>query len=527
MSYANAREILERSCSILAPPEHTTISDIDYAEKYPRIKTEDTPPLIIPFRMNPIQCVYRSLKAAVPVPKATGKRILTLKARRMGITTYEQITSYATVRTKRGSELLTIAQSKPEAEKIFRMVHLMHDTDPNYMRLDLDRNDALAYKALRTCFTITSCGAVAVSRGSTLVKVHGTEVAHWDLNYDDTNNLVIALGTAARRGELIMETTAKGLDNWFAETWKEAERGKNIWTPIFLGWYLDPRNSIQTTYDDRVLIKETLDEEEAYLVERFNCNINQLAWRREVSKGGAKYKKLFKQEYPATADEAFQATGSSFFNSDTLSTLSLRCKEPIRETEGLTIWKNPEPGHKYIIAADTSEGMSDSDPTPIGVLDWATGEQVLRNDCCLRPVSLGHKCVEYAKLYNGGLITIENNNTGHSAINTVMNQCMYGNIYYHENELRDDAKEDVTPGWRTTPLTKPMMLGELDEALEKEYMIVNDKRFLDQCRSFRETASGSAGVARSKVHHGDIVIMWAIAWQARKSRWMSEAKPIL
>ena len=54
--------------------------------------------------------------------------------------------------------------------------------------------------------------------------------------------------------------------------------------------------------------------------------------------------------------------------------------------------------------------------------------------------------------------------------------------------------------------------------LENNLMLCNDKLFLEQCRSFRNTDSGSGKVARGKGHHGDLVISWAIAWQVRKSR---------
>lgn len=515
---AHAKDILSRVQATWTPPEFMRIEPIDYAEKFVRITTEDDPPLVIPFRRNPVQQVYYGKKLSAPTPRATGKRIIVLKSRRMGITTIEQALSYARCRTQRGSECITVAQTKPETEKIFKMVKRMHDDDPNKAKLNTDRKDALSYKLLRSTFTLSSAASTAVARGSTLSKVHGSEVAFWETNDQDTRNLIVALGEAARKGEMVLESTANGVGGFFYDTWKEAEEGKGIWSPIFLGWYMDSRNSVVPRPGEREQIIETLTEEEIFLVERFNCDIGQLAWRREKSKGGEKAKKLFKQEYPATAEEAFISSGMSYFSIDTIETRMRQCKDPIRESEGMAVWKDPQPGCRYIVAADTSEGTNGSDPSPIVVLEWETGEQCLRLNWSVKPHVLGRKCVELAKLYNGAIIAIECNNTGHSALNTVLNQENYGNVYYHENDVRDESRMNTTPGWRTDGKTRPVLLGDLEDALEKNLFVFNDKLFLSQCRAFRDNGNGKAETGRGQGHHGDLVIAWGIAWQVRKTR---------
>jgi len=526
VSFYDSQKLMSQIYSGWLPPEYMRMSEIEYAEKNVRVATESVPPLIIPFTRNPVQLVYHEMKNNIPIPRSGGKRILTLKSRRMGITTYEQAISYSMCRTQRGAQCITVAQSADAALDIFKMVKRMNDDDPNYMKTSVDKKDGLEYKKLRSSFSITTAGGTSIKRGATLQRAHGTEVAFWDLKEQSALNLLSSIDKATNCGEFVLETTANGVGGAFYDRWQEASSGESRWNQIFLGWYLDSRNSVIPYEGEAEIILDTLTDEEVFLFEKFGCNINQLAWRRDQIKGGPKEEKQFKQEYPATPEEAFISTGSSYFATDVIERKERGCKTPIRESEGLCIWAEPIEGVRYIVAADTSEGNLNSDDSPIGVLRWDNGEQVARLNWKASPSALGHKCVEFAKKYNGALIAIENNNTGHSAINTVMNQCLYNRVYYHEDLVKENPKESTTPGWRTTGLTRPLLLNELNDSLENDEMIVNDKLFLTQCRVFRDNGQGKLEASRNSGHHGDLVITWGIAWQARKAKWQLSLEPI-
>jgi hypothetical protein len=522
LPFASAKDFLWRMDRNFLPPEHDRMDPMEYIEKYVMIK--DLRDLIIPFRINPVQREYKRIKDAVPMPKTTGKRILVLKARRMGVTTFEQANSYAMCRTRRNTECMTLAQTDKDTRKIFEMVLRMHKYDPNKARLDKDRKDAIAYKDMSSEFSIGTAGSTAVGRGGQLSKVHGSEVAHWDISDSDCDNLTVGLNETARLGEIVYETTANGLGGWFYERWMEASQGKGLWAPVFLGWFLDSRNAVPYTPEELEELIDTLDSEEAWLVQHKGCDPGKLLWRREKVRVGAK---LFRQEYPATPEEAFMFSGTAYFDTDVIDKLFRLCATPVHESGGFIVWKFPEKDRRYVIGVDTSEGNESSDDTPICVLDWETGEQVARYNGKLKPHVLGKKSVSVAKMYNGALLAVENNNTGHSVLNTVMNQELYTNVYWHEDPLKEDAKEEGTPGWRTTQKTRPLLLSELDEAIENRYMKVNDKLFLSQCRVFKDSGYGRSEVNRKTGSHGDLVFGWGIAWQARKAKWSSGSITIL
>jgi hypothetical protein len=64
----------------------------------------------------------------------------------------------------------------------------------------------------------------------------------------------------------------------------------------------------QDEYRKRVPEGFTLDEEEAEYQSLYGLNLQQMAWRR-AKIDELKDTALFKQEYPATAAEAFQMSG--------------------------------------------------------------------------------------------------------------------------------------------------------------------------------------------------------------------------
>ncbi|MFA6680222.1 MAG: hypothetical protein WCR96_07030 [Candidatus Methanomethylophilaceae archaeon] len=495
---------IEKVKASLRPSSLLSINPIDYAEKFVRIVTEDVPAIEMQFKRNPVQHYYHDWKNKLPEPKATGKRILVLKARRMGITTFEQALSYSICRTQRHSSVLTVAQTQEDVEDIFRMVHLMHEKDPNEEKLNTDRVNSLSYKVMKSVFDIKSAEGTAIKRGSTLSRAHCSEVSFWKTNDTDTDNLIAAIGEAARRGEVVLETTANGVGNYFHQLWTEAKAGLGIWTPCFLGWYLDPRNSVIVNAEEREQIIETLDDYEINLVESKNISVEQLAWRREKRKGSERKKKIFDQEYPSTDTEAFISSGGGYFDAEKLTLMSQKCKAPIFEQETLAVWQRPILNHDYIVAADTSEGNPGSDPSPIVVLDRTTGEQVLRNNFCVKPAILGTECVRVATEYNGAVIAVENNNTGHSVLNTIMNQEMYSNIFYADGDYD-------TPGWRTTAKTRPQLLENLDDMINDNVIVVNDSAFIQQALSICLNDAGKYETKRGAGHHGDLVMAWGIA----------------
>jgi hypothetical protein len=376
-----------------------------------------------------------------------------------------------------------------------------------------DSKSEISYPSMNSAFYIHTARGKSMGRGQTLYRVHGSEVAFWDMNSDDIDNLTVGVTEAARYGEIVYETTANGADGWFYHKYKEAMEGKNEWIPLFYPWYIDPMNYEEPSIAEHEMIIDTLDDEESELVDRHNLNIGQLYWRRNEKR---RLKKLFAQEYPSNWTEAFLVRGSTFFNHDTVDKIARTCDDPIRDNDQITVWKDPEPGVRYVCGADCSEGLDAGDFSVCGILNLTTGEQVARLMGRWRPEVFARKSIELCKKYNNAVFACEINNHGHSVMNTVMNTLHYKYIYYRMNDLKRSKGRKVKekkPGWQTNAQTRPILLDDLNEALEEQYMIVNDQQFLMQCKTFVDRGGkyeASAG------EHDDLVIAWGIAWQARK-----------
>ena len=119
----------------------------------------------------------------------------------------------------------------------------------------------------------------------------------------------------------IIESTANGFGNPFHTMWDGAVKGINGFVPFFSAWFetdeyrTEPPEGFERTY------------EEIELAERFGLDDAQLYWRR--LKIGANGPDMFKQEYPATPEEAFLASGRPVFDPEVIFTSFNSAPAPI------------------------------------------------------------------------------------------------------------------------------------------------------------------------------------------------------
>jgi hypothetical protein len=129
---------------------------------------------------------------------------------------------------------------------------------------------------------------------------HNSEVGFWPNAEDHSAGVLQAVPDEAGT-EIIKESTANGLGNYFHKEWQKAVAGQSDYIAIFVPWYWQEEYSREVTADFVL----TSDEEK--YKESYELTMEQMAWRRfKIADLG---ELLFKQEYPATAAEAFQMSG--------------------------------------------------------------------------------------------------------------------------------------------------------------------------------------------------------------------------
>lgn len=195
----------------------------------------------------------------------------------------------------------------------------------------------------------------------------------------------------------IRESTARGFNSWHT-TWVKARADITHCRCIFLGWWSKPSQSISKTSPDfeRYGMSPPTDKELDRIrkvKELYNHEITpeQLAWiRRKMdpnaqAEGDAKADHegdTFKiQEQPWTEEDAFQMTGSVFFQAEKLTeqinkNVSTAFKTymfspgieftdmrvypaPNARSVELKVWEEPDPDSIYVVSADVAYGLAE------------------------------------------------------------------------------------------------------------------------------------------------------------------------
>lgn len=255
--------------------------------------------------------------------KDTGKvRAIILKGRQQGCSTYTGGRFYHRTTHYRGIRTFILTHEQEATVNLFDMVERYHELMVPEMKpkTGASNRKELLFDVLDSGYRVGTAGTKGVGRSATIQLFHGSEVAFWP--HADTHAAGILQTIPDAPGtEVILESTANGLGNYFHETWQQAIVGSNDFTPIFIPWYWQ-----KEYYRDATEIE--LDEEEQEYQSLYELTLGQMAWRRKkiIELGDPL---LFKQEYPATAEEAFQTTGvESFIRSEEV--LRARKQEPYK-----------------------------------------------------------------------------------------------------------------------------------------------------------------------------------------------------
>lgn len=254
---------------------------------------------IVDLKLNPAQIqVHNQLEKQ---KLETGKvRALVLKARQQGMSTYIEARFYWLIRFGGGLKAFILTHMQDATDNLFAMTVRYHDNMPEPLKPSTSSANAkeLKFDKINGGFAVATAGSKGVGRSSTAQLFHGSEVAFWDnaeMHFAGIGQIVPdAPGT-----EMILETTGNGTGNLFYGMWQDAVKGLSDYIPIFIAWYVTPEYR-------REAIDFEATPEESDLARVYGLDNEQLAWRRaKINNDFRGDDRLFKQEYPSNADEAF------------------------------------------------------------------------------------------------------------------------------------------------------------------------------------------------------------------------------
>lgn len=280
-----------------------------YAAKCLKIRSKSGE--IIPLLLNSAQ-LFAHEKFESQLASIGKVRALILKGRQEGLSTLVEGRFFHKVTFQRGKRAFILTHDQDATNNLFEMTQRYYNYCPLPVRPRCYENNAkeLYFGKLDSGFKVGTAGNKAVGRSSTIQYFHGSEVAFWPNAAEHAKGILEAI--ADQEGtEIILESTANGLGNYFHQQWHLAQKGESEFIPIFIPWFW------QTEYQSEVPDDFMIADEEVELASLYNLNERQLQWRRtkisRLSSSGIDGDKAFMQEYPCNAHEAFQASGGDSF----------------------------------------------------------------------------------------------------------------------------------------------------------------------------------------------------------------------
>lgn len=306
-------------------------------------------------------------------------RIVFLKSRRFGGSTYVEGRFYSKASLNKNKNVFIVGHEEKSTTTLFRMAQLMHEQNP-YPPLTLASNaqelrfDTKGGKGLKSEYQLATAKNEMAGRSQGIHYLHVSEEGYWPERAAFLLNGLFSCFPEPPDGtEIFRESTANGCGDTFHEAViKSYCEGQNVyytaplphnqtieypfsyhdpdpesqneWILVFVPWFVHARYTRpfdspelkqafisrvnQPVFDEEEL--RWVDSEAKKLQEKYGLTWEQLNWRE-----WAIYNKcngsedLFKQEYPSDVLEAFLSSGSNCFSKTLCDDIELLCSEPL------------------------------------------------------------------------------------------------------------------------------------------------------------------------------------------------------
>lgn len=507
-----------------------------YIENY--IKIRDKKNNIVPLVFNEPQLKYYNvIKSMYQQRKPI--RIIILKARQMGFSTETEAVIFKNVVTHHNYNAGIVAHKEDSTANLFNMSKRMLEYLPEDIKPERKKSNAkeLVFNneqgtGLDSRMKVMTAGGKGIGRSDTFTALHLSELAFWEGNKKATMTGLLQAVPNTPDSMIIIESTANGYE-YFKEMWDSAVAGENDFYPLFIGWNELKEYSMPYTGFD-------LTQEEKDLQKQYNLTLEQLTWRRWCIKNNCSNDiNQFKQEYPICPEEAFLSTGNCYFNKENIINrintapeslvrgkftcyydgIRIRNQKFLEQDDGnIKIYEYPQKRVPYVLGGDTAgEG---SDFFTAHVINNITGKQVA-------VLKQQYNEIEYVKqvyclgmFYNCALVGLENNFSTYPT--QKLAELNYPNQFVRKKEDQYNNKYEKSYGFKTTTITRPYILGQLQEIVHDNIDVIQDKDTLREMLTFIVNDKGRAEAEEG--YHDDLVMALAIAYYIREQQDYKKAE---
>lgn len=472
-------------------------------------------------------------------------RIIILKARQMGFSTFVSAWYTTDTVTNIGRKTAVVAHTEESTKEIFTKYRVMVNNLPeqlipetsnsNAQEIVFDTKDNSGIGGRIRCMT---AGGDGIGRGSTIHNLHISEYAFWK---GDKNTVLTGLLQAVPRlpnTSVIIESTANGMDH-FKELWDLAVSGQSDFVPFFCAWWEMKEYRMKVPSD--FVLSDKWEEEK--VMKQYNLDLEQIVWRRWCILNNCHGDlEQFHQEYPSCPEEAFISTGHCVFDKDVVINRinQIQDVKPVKrgyftyrkqlvdaytvqiddikwvdDNKGaIKIFKEPfeikdgkeiNDGTPYVIGGDTAGDGSDY--FAAHVIDNITGNQVaVYHKQRVDEDLFADQMYCLGKYYNDALIGLETNFS--AAPMKKLQELCYQSLYMRESVDTMTKEVQKKYGFLTTSKTRPLIISGLVEIVRESVNKINDIETLREMLTFIKNDVGRAEADVGK--HDDLVMSLAI-----------------
>lgn len=389
---------------------------------------------------------------------------IVLKSRQMGISTLSAMFCLHQMLFKANFKILIIATKQEVARNIVKMVQVMYDNLPVWMRnLGKIENNNKLELVLSNGSQIKAVSSKPDSaRGSAISLLILDEFAFMESGEEIWTSSQMTLATG---GNAIMLSTPNGAQGIFYKLWCQSEErtntdGLGAINSIRLKWNLHPdRDQKWRDLQDELMGKRMASQEN---------------------------------------DCSFLSSGHTVVETEILEYYRENVSEPI-ERRGIGgdywIWKYPDYQKSYCVVADVARGDGE-DYSGFIVFEVETMEQIAEYKGKIDTNMYGNMLVSVSTEYNDALLVIDNKNIGWSTVQVCLDKG-YKNLYYsYKNDPYLDEniqlmkrydmknKEDMVPGFTTTHTLRPVLISKLEIYMRERTPILRSSRLINELNVF-------------------------------------------
>lgn len=381
--------------------------------------------------------------------------IMLLKARQLGFSSGTTGFFYVDTITRPGITTVLVGYNSDMVTELLDKVKTLYHTTPAAMRptVHYDSKFQMSFPQMQSKILVLP-NTRDVGRGYTINNCLITELSSPEWGADAEEKFTGLKEAITPNGRLVIESTPRGVGNLYHRLWMT----DNEFLKLKYGWWWE-------------YTKEQMVEKRK--------NLGELMWAQEY---GLRFLASGRNVFDIDAIEKARRFVLNVGEINKPVTSSQ--KQCFVKKEGdLIIYRDPEPEGVYCVGIDVSEGVG-GDYSVATFWDRKTGEEVAMFRGQIPPDRFGVKLNEWGRRYNKAMLVVEVNNHGLTTL-TALRNLIYPSLYMRPVKMEAlSAGFSDRLGWRTTKITRPILLDDLGKHLREESIIIHSKKLLDEMSVF-------------------------------------------